>query len=139
MADRAKMPDGEDPYCILGVSPTASDAAITSAYRRLLHQYHPDTASSHTSADPYRLRQILAAYRQLRRDRREHGAGISTAIPITVHHIERRSHPTSRRPRPNEVWLGERTGESAGRPGRRRIPVRYRNSSDSNDDKPPAG
>jgi len=31
-------------YEVLGVSPTASGAQVTAAYRRLLRRYHPDTA-----------------------------------------------------------------------------------------------
>jgi len=32
----------EDPYKVLEVDPTASDAEIEAAYRRLIAQYHPD-------------------------------------------------------------------------------------------------
>lgn len=33
----------KDYYAILGISPTADDAAIKSAYRKLAKEYHPDT------------------------------------------------------------------------------------------------
>jgi DnaJ-domain-containing protein 1 len=32
----------DDPYRVLEVAPTASDAEIEAAYRRLIAQYHPD-------------------------------------------------------------------------------------------------
>jgi DnaJ-domain-containing protein 1 len=39
----AKPPTSvEDPYRVLEVEPTASDAEIEAAYRRLIAQYHPD-------------------------------------------------------------------------------------------------
>ena len=56
-----------DPYQVLGVSPTATQAEITHAYRTRLRAHHPDTrrtAASHT-ADEH-LRQLLAAYALLR-------------------------------------------------------------------------
>jgi curved DNA-binding protein CbpA len=56
-----------DPYSVLGVSPTATHAEITHAYRRRLREHHPDLRSreSNSEADE-RLRQILAAYALLR-------------------------------------------------------------------------
>ena len=56
-----------DPYLVLGVSPKATQAEITHAYRTRLRAHHPDTRptpSSHT-ADEH-LRQLLAAYALLR-------------------------------------------------------------------------
>lgn len=56
-----------DPYLVLGVSPTASQAEITHAYRTRLRAYHPDsrhTPPSQTADDD--LRQVLAAYALLR-------------------------------------------------------------------------
>lgn len=60
-----------DPYIVLGVSPRATPAEITQAYRRLLRDYHPDrrAGESNSGADE-RLRQILAAYAMLRDQRR---------------------------------------------------------------------
>ncbi|UQX11383.1 J domain-containing protein [Candidatus Mycobacterium methanotrophicum] len=56
-----------DAYCVLGVSPTATQAEITHAYRRQLRDCHPDRrfGESNSGADE-RLRQILAAYAVLR-------------------------------------------------------------------------
>ena len=59
--------ENPDPYLVLGVSPTATQAEITHAYRTQLRAHHPDTRhtpSSHT-ADQH-LRQVLAAYALLR-------------------------------------------------------------------------
>ncbi|HTZ13884.1 MAG TPA: J domain-containing protein [Mycobacterium sp.] len=56
-----------DPYLVLGVPPTASQAEITHAYRTHLRAHHPDTRparSAHTADE--RLRQVLAAYALLR-------------------------------------------------------------------------
>ena len=70
----------QDPYAVLGVTPTASPAQISRAYRTLLHTHHPDTRNHNTpnprpdpdvdvgaDADAGRnhdvaLRQVLAAY-----------------------------------------------------------------------------
>jgi curved DNA-binding protein CbpA len=56
-----------DPYLVLGVSPTATQAEITHAYRTRLRAHHPDTRqtlSPQTADDS--LRQLLAAYAVLR-------------------------------------------------------------------------
>jgi len=56
-----------DPYLVLGVSPTATQAEITHAYRTRLRAHHPDTRHrpvSLTADDD--LRQVLAAYTLLR-------------------------------------------------------------------------
>ena len=52
-----------DPYRVLGVLPTATQAEITHAYRTHLRAHHPDTrpAQSAHAADDH-LRQVLAAY-----------------------------------------------------------------------------
>jgi hypothetical protein len=59
--------ENPDPYLVLGVSPAATQAEITHAYRTRLRAHHPDTRaslSSHTADE--RLRQVLAAYALLR-------------------------------------------------------------------------
>ena len=56
-----------DPYLVLGVPPTATQAEITHAYRTHLRAHHPDTRHtppSRTADD--NLRQVLAAYALLR-------------------------------------------------------------------------
>jgi curved DNA-binding protein CbpA len=56
-----------DPYRVLGVPPTATQAEITHAYRNHLRAHHPDTRpaqSAHTADD--HLRQVLTAYALLR-------------------------------------------------------------------------
>lgn len=71
-----------DPYLVLGVSPTATQAEITHAYRTRLRAHHPDTRqtpASHT-ADEH-LRQLLAAYALLRDPTRRADYDRATATP----------------------------------------------------------
>jgi hypothetical protein len=51
----------------LGVSPTATRAEITAAYRRLVKRLHPD-ANSGSRTGEKQLREVLAAYRALSRE-----------------------------------------------------------------------
>jgi DnaJ-class molecular chaperone len=83
-----------DPYSVLGVSPTATHAEITHAYRRRLRDHHPDIRSreSNSEADE-RLRQVLEAYALLRDPHRRavydraHPAHQDTGpVPIPVTH-----------------------------------------------------
>ena len=56
-----------NPYSVLGVSPTATHAEITHAYRRRLRDHHPDRRSQESnSAADEQLRQVLEAYALLR-------------------------------------------------------------------------
>jgi len=87
-----------DPYDVLGLAPDASAAEVTSAYRSLLRQHHPDTRDLRVdpaTADSA-LRQVIAAYLLLRdpeRRARYHqrsgplsgvpGPGLRTARPPT--------------------------------------------------------
>ncbi len=50
-----------DPYTVLGVSKSASESEIKSAYRRLAKRYHPDTNSSDPQAQE-RFAEVNAAY-----------------------------------------------------------------------------
>ena len=55
----------EDPYKILGVSPSATDEEIKQAYRRLAKQYHPDRNPGDEEAAK-KMQQINAAYEQIK-------------------------------------------------------------------------
>jgi len=67
-----------DPYRVLGLPPTATNAQITHAYRTLLRALHPDTRTgpdefppSPSAADATQLGEVIAAYALLRdRNRR---------------------------------------------------------------------
>lgn len=61
------MRDSLDPYRVLDVSPTATQAEIAHAYRAQLRDHHPDTrdATSSRGADD-RLQRVLVAYALLR-------------------------------------------------------------------------
>ncbi len=73
-----------DPYAVLDVSPTATPAEITHAYRRKLRTHHPDTRSqaSPAGADE-RLRDIVAAYAVLRDPKRR--AEYDRTLELTAH------------------------------------------------------
>ena len=68
----------KDPYKILGVSPTASDAEIKSAYKELVKKYHPDQYQDNPLADvaEEKMSEINAAYDQIMTSRRGGGAPI---------------------------------------------------------------
>jgi DnaJ-domain-containing protein 1 len=67
-ADREKAPVMTvDPYAVLGLTPAATQAEITHAYRRQLRDHHPDLRSPEPDAPAdQRLGEILAAYALLR-------------------------------------------------------------------------
>ncbi|HZR13610.1 MAG TPA: DnaJ domain-containing protein [Acidimicrobiia bacterium] len=85
-----------DPYDVLGVPQTATDAEVTSAYRRLARELHPD---ANPGADPIGFRRLVAAYETLgdraRRDeydashrRRETtGAATSGGVDVPVRRV----------------------------------------------------
>jgi curved DNA-binding protein CbpA len=53
-----------DPYDVLGVDPSASAERITSAYRRLVRELHPDTRTDEVAEEA--LGRVIAAYETLR-------------------------------------------------------------------------
>ena len=60
-----------DPYKVLGVSPTATDAEIKTAYRNLAKKYHPDKYRGHDLEDlaGERLKEINEAYEMIQKQR----------------------------------------------------------------------
>lgn len=117
---------GADPHQVLGVSPDASQAEITRAYRRLLRQHHPDTAPGHTDLDQRRLDQVLAAYQHLRSTRHARPAAPSTGVPVTIrYHPGDQNNPTPRRHTADAIWLDRPTGRPDAGSSRRSIPITY--------------
>ena len=66
----------DDPYKILGVSPTASDEEIKQAYRRLAKKYHPDLNPGDEEAAK-KMQQVNAAYEQIKNPEKAASAGQS--------------------------------------------------------------
>ena len=60
-----------DPYSILGVSPSASDEEVKKAYRELARKYHPDNYQDNPLADlaEEKMKEINEAYEQITRQR----------------------------------------------------------------------
>ena len=55
-----------DPYEVLGVAPTSSEAEIKSAYRALVHKLHPDHNPGFKDQAAARFREVNEAYEVLR-------------------------------------------------------------------------
>jgi len=110
-----------NPYLVLGVSPTATQAEITHAYRTRLRAHHPDTRhppASKTADDD--LRQVLAAYALLRDPARRAGYDRATthaAAPQT--HRQHGPTPVDRPP-----------------VGRIQVPITYRTTNTAAADVP---
>lgn len=68
-----------DPYQTLGISPSASDEEVKTAYRRLAKKYHPDKYVNSPLADlaGEKMKEINEAYDQIMKERREHKNGAS--------------------------------------------------------------
>lgn len=60
-----------DPYKVLGVSPSATDAEIKTAYRNLAKKYHPDKYNGHDLEDlaSEKLKEINTAYDLIQKER----------------------------------------------------------------------
>ena len=67
MAQTGTMPQGFDPYRILGLKKEASDEEIKKRYRQLVHKLHPDTAGIEGTS--FLLQMVLAAYDMIKRER----------------------------------------------------------------------
>lgn len=70
----------KDPYEVLGVSPTASDDEIKSAYRKLAKKYHPDNYADSPLADvaEQKMKEINEAYDNIN-DMRQKNRGTGSA------------------------------------------------------------
>lgn len=55
----------EDPYKVLGISPSASEEEVTRAYRKLAKKYHPDLNPGDKAAEQ-KMREVNAAYEQIK-------------------------------------------------------------------------
>lgn len=64
----------QDPYRILGVSPTASEDEIKKAYRSLAKKYHPDVNNGSAEAEQ-RMKEVNEAYSTVMKMRREGTSG----------------------------------------------------------------
>ncbi|PBC40012.1 molecular chaperone DnaJ [Rhodococcus sp. ACS1] len=94
------MATERDPYRVLGLSSAASQAEITSAYRRLLREHHPDTRTHHQTPDPAAdedLQRILSAYARLR-DPQHRAAHDRAAADPAAAEPEAESEAEPRRP-----------------------------------------
>jgi curved DNA-binding protein CbpA len=104
-----------DPYLVLGVSPTATQAQITHAYRTRLRAHHPDTrhTPSPKTADEH-LRQLLAAYALLRDPVRradyDHATASPTPPPPSPHGPTPADHPVAE---PVKITITYRTNNTS--------------------------
>lgn len=61
-----------DPYKVLGISPSATDAELKKAYRDLSKKWHPDQNPNNTAYAEEKFKEVQEAYRQIV-DAREKG------------------------------------------------------------------
>ena len=59
--------DGLDPYRVLGLEKTVTDAEVRTRYRELLKKLHPDTAG--VRGTDFLLQMMITAYRQIVKER----------------------------------------------------------------------
>ena len=67
MAQAGTMPQGFDPYRVLGLDKEASDEEIKKRYRQLLRKLHPDTAEMEGTSFLFQM--VMAAYEMIKRQR----------------------------------------------------------------------
>ena len=67
MAQTGTMPQGFDPYRILGLEKEASDEEVKKRYRQLVHKLHPDTAGMEGTS--FLLQIVLAAMEMIKKER----------------------------------------------------------------------
>ena len=65
-----------DPYKVLGVTPSASDADVKKAYRELAKKYHPDKYADSPLADlaSEKMKEVNEAYEQIMNERKNGGS-----------------------------------------------------------------
>lgn len=67
----------QDPYRVLGVSPSVTEDEIKKAYRNLAKKYHPDVNNGSAEAEA-RMKEVNEAYSLVMKMRREGTAGASS-------------------------------------------------------------
>ncbi len=70
-----------DPYKVLGISPSASDAEVKKAYRELAKKYHPDKYADSPLAElaSEKMKEVNEAYEKILNDRKNGVSGSSTS------------------------------------------------------------
>ena len=67
MASSGTMPQGFDPYVVLGLDKSASDDEVKHRYRELIRKLHPDTAG--VEGTSFLLQMVLAAEKLIEKER----------------------------------------------------------------------
>ena len=61
-AQRILQQQSDSPYSILGITEQATESIIKKAYRKLLHQWHPDKNADNVVQAEAMTKKIIAAY-----------------------------------------------------------------------------